>query len=379
MKKGQKLPDLTLVILSAGNSTRFAHSVKKQWLRVGDEPLWKFVADRFTSHTNFSNVIITASSLEISYMRKHCDFTIVEGGESRQESLTNALKLVKTSHVLVTDVARACVPLDMIHRVISSFKEADIIVPYLGVNDTVIYENETIDREKVKLIQTPQLSKSSVLKQALRQKEIFTDDSSAVKSIGGSVFYVNGSIKAKKITRYDDLEGLECLSEPKSSTFIGTGFDVHQFCEGKRMYLGGVEIKSKFGFLAHSDGDVALHALIDAILGAIGAGDIGELFPDNDDRYKDLDSKVMLKDVVKFVKNVGYEIVNVDITIMAQTPRLSTYKEKMRKVIASILRVSEIKVNIKATTTEKLGFIGREEGVAVEAVASLNYFNWKRI
>jgi len=379
LEKGQKLPDLTLIILSAGNSTRFGTCVKKQWLRVGDDPLWKFVADRFTSNIDFSDVIITASSLEISYMRKHCNFTIVEGGESRQESLTNALNLVKTSHVLVTDVARACIPLDMIHRVINSFKEADIIVPYLGVYDSVVYENETIDRDKIKLIQTPQLSKSSVLKQALRQKEIFTDDSSAVKSIGGSVFYVDGSTKAKKITKYDDLEELECLNKPKSSTFIGTGFDVHQFCEGKKMYLGGVEINSKFGFLAHSDGDVVIHALIDAILGAIGAGDIGELFPDNDDRYKNLDSKVMLKDVVKFIKNVGYEIVNVDITIMAETPRLSNYKEKMRKVIASILIVNEIKVNIKATTTEKLGFIGREEGVAVEAVASLNYFNWKRI
>ncbi len=373
------MPDLTLIILSAGNSTRFAHSVKKQWIRIGDDPLWKFVAKKFTLDTDFSDIIITASAKEINYMQRNCDYTIVKGGDTRQESLTNALNLVKTSHVMVTDVARACVPQDMIQRVIKSYLQADIIVPYLKVSDTVVYENETIDRDKVKLIQTPQLSKSSILKQALNQKEIFTDDSSAVKSIGGSVFYINGSIKAKKITRYDDLEELECLSEPKSGTFIGTGFDVHQFCENKKMHLGGVEIESKFGFLAHSDGDVALHALIDAILGAAGAGDIGELFPDNDDRYKDLDSKVMLKDVVKFVKNVGYEIGNVDITIMAQTPRLSIYKDEMRRVIADILEIEAIKVNIKATTTEKLGFIGREEGVAVEAVASLNYFNWKRI
>ncbi len=379
MGKGQNLPDLTLIILSAGNSTRFNNCVKKQWLRIGDDPLWKFVAKKFTSNIDFSDILITASDKEINYMQRNCDYTIVKGGDTRQESLTNALNLVKTSHVMVTDVARACVPQDMIQRIINSCHEADIIVPFLRAYDTVVYENETIDRDKVKLIQTPQLSKSSILKQALNQKEVFTDDSSAVKSVGGSVFYINGSIKAKKITRYDDLEGLECLNKPKSSTFIGTGFDVHQFCKNKKMYLGGVEIKSKFGFLAHSDGDVALHALIDAILGAIGAGDIGELFPDNDNRYKDLDSKVMLKDVVKFVKNVGYEIGNVDITIMAQTPRLSTYKDKMRRVIASILRVEAIKVNIKATTTEKLGFIGREEGVAVEAVASLNYFNWKRI
>lgn len=373
------MPDLTLIILSAGNSTRFGCSVKKQWIRIGDDPLWRFVAKRFTDFRDFTDIIITASSKELNYMKKYCDYTFIEGGKTRQESLQNALKCVKTSHVLVTDVARACVPPKMIEEIINSFNKADIIVPYLEVSDTVVYKNETIDRDKVKLIQTPQLSNSDILKQALKQKEIFTDDSSAVKRVGGEVFYIKGSIKAKKITRYDDLEGLECLKQPKSTTFVGTGFDVHQFCEDKKMYLGGVEIESKLGFKAHSDGDVALHALIDAILGAIGAGDIGELFPDSDDRYKDLDSKVMLKEVVKFVKEVGYEIGNVDITIMAETPRLAKYKNEMRKVIASVLECDRIFVNIKATTTEKLGFIGREEGVAVEAVASLNYFNWKRI
>jgi len=378
LEKGQILPDLTLIILSAGNSTRFECSVKKQWLRIGDDPLWKFVAKRFTKNFDFTDVIITASKKELSYMQKYSDFTFVVGGESRQESLKNALSCLKTSHVLVTDVARACIPLDMIRDILNSIDKADIVVPYLSVSDTVVYKNETIDRDKVKLIQTPQLSCSSILKKALEQEEIFTDDSSAVKSIGGTIFYINGSIKAKKITRYDDLKELECLNDPEDTTFVGTGFDVHQFCDDKKMYLGGVLIESEFGFEAHSDGDVAIHALIDALLGAIGAGDIGELFPDTDQKYKNLDSKVMLKEVVEFVKEVGYEINNVDITILAQTPRLSSYKDKMRKVIANILEIEPIFVNIKATTTEKLGFIGRKEGVAVEAVASIKYFNWKQ-
>jgi len=373
------LPDLSLIILSAGNSTRFGCQVKKQWIRVDDAPLWKFVAKRFTDLYPFDNVIITASSKEISYMKKHADYTFVTGGNTRQESLKNALNKVKTSHVVVTDVARACIPDEMIQRIIESRDKADIIVPYLSVSDTVVYKNETIDRDEVKLIQTPQLSNTAVLKEALEQKEIFTDDSSAIKSIGGTIFYEKGSIKAKKITRYDDLDELACLSTPKNSVFVGTGFDVHQFCENKKMYLGGVKIESPFGFLAHSDGDVALHALIDALLGAIGAGDIGELFPDNDNAYKDLDSKVMLKEVISFIEEVGFEINNVDLTIMAETPRLSPYKDEMRRVIASILKIEPVKVNIKATTTEKLGFIGRKEGVAVEATASLHYFNWKRI
>lgn len=378
MEKGQKLPDLTLIILSAGNSTRFGSQTKKQWIRIGDAPLWKFVSDRFTTHFKFAEVIITAGHTELSYMQKQSDHRFVVGGDSRQASLKNALSYVKTAHVLVTDVARSCIPLEMIENIIASYTKADIIVPYLPVSDTVIYKEDTIDRDAVKLIQTPQLSKTETLREALAQEEIFTDDSSAVKSIGGDVFYTTGSIYAKKITTYDDLKALECLQEPNERTFIGTGFDVHQFCENKKMFLGGVEIESKFGFKAHSDGDVALHALIDALLGAIGAGDIGELYPDSDAAFKDIDSKVMLAEVVGFIKDVGYEINNIDITIMAETPRLSSYKDMMRKTIASILECEPIFVNVKATTTEKLGFVGRKEGVAVEAVASLKYFNWKR-
>ncbi len=371
------MPDLTLVILSAGSSSRFGVEPKKQWIRVGSDPLWSFVAQRFIEFFNFKEIIITASKDELNYMRKYANYTFVVGGESRQESLRNAILHVKTPYVLVTDVARACVDKDLVLEIILHFNRADIVVPYLNVDDTVVYKGETIQRDDVKLIQTPQLSNTTILKKALDQKEIFTDDSTAIRSIGGKVLYIKGRVSSKKITRYDDLRELECLSGVSTDKFVGIGFDVHQFCKDKTMYLCGTEIKSSLGFKAHSDGDVAIHALIDSLLGAVGAGDIGELFPDSDDRYKNIDSKLMLKDVVKFIKGVGYEISNVDITIIAQTPKLSPYKEEMRRVLSDILGCKPIFVNIKATTTEKLGFVGREEGVAVEAVSSLKYFNWK--
>jgi len=373
------LPDLTLVILAAGNSTRFSLDVKKQWLRIGSKPLWQFVADRLTQASSAKKVIITAHKKELEYMRKHGNYTIIEGARSRQESLKNALKHVDSDYVLVTDVARACVPHEMLNEILKSKGKADIVVPYLEASDTVVYQNETIDREKVKLIQTPQLSRSEVLKKALDRDILYTDDSSAVKAAGGSVFYVKGSTKAKKITIFDDLAMLACLSKPDNTRFSGIGFDVHRFCDDKKMYLGGVKIDSHLGFEAHSDGDVALHALIDALLGAIGYGDIGELYPDTDERYEGIDSKRMLKEVVSFIKEVGFEIENVDLTIIAQTPKLSPYKDSMRETISSILEIAPIRVNIKATTTEKLGFVGRKEGVAVQAVASLHYFDWKRI
>ncbi|HHD77919.1 MAG TPA: bifunctional 2-C-methyl-D-erythritol 4-phosphate cytidylyltransferase/2-C-methyl-D-erythritol 2,4-cyclodiphosphate synthase [Campylobacteraceae bacterium] len=373
------MPDLTLVILSAGNSTRFAQNVKKQWLRIGEKPLWQFVTDSLKERMDIADVIVTAHPDEAAYMRKHGPYTIIEGGASRQESLQKALTYVKTPYLLVTDVARACVPDTMLQSIVEAKERADIVVPYLPVPDTVVYRNETIDRDEVRLIQTPQLSRTETLRKALDSHRLYTDDSSAVRAIGGSVYYIKGSTNAKKITVFDDLEALPCLKAQAERVKTGIGFYVHRFCRDREMALGGIPVKSEFGFEAHSDGDVALHALIDALLGAIGAGDIGERYPDTDMANKDIDSKKMLAEVVRFVTATGHEIQNVDITVMAQTPKLSPYKDRMREKISEITGIAPIDVNIKATTTERLGFVGRKEGVAVEAVATVKYYNWKRI
>lgn len=365
-------------MLGAGASTRMKTVTKKQWLRTEDDPLWYFLAKTLQKYTKFEKIVVTASEDEINYMKKFASFEFVAGGETRQESLKNALKKVKSKYVLVTDIARTCVPEDMIKRILSHKDKADIIVPFLSVSDTVVYETETINRDDVKLIQTPQLSVTNKLKNALGQDETFTDDSSAMKAAGYSVFYTKGSEKAHKLTFLSDLKKIDCIKSPSKDTMIGHGYDVHQFEKGKKMFLCGVEIKSDVGFKAHSDGDIALHALIDSLLGAVGAGDIGELFPDNDDKYKDIDSKKMLKNVVDFIKKVGFEVINSDITIIAQKPKLSAYKHKMRKTIAEILNIEPIKVNIKATTTEKLGFVGKEEGVVAQAVSSLKYYDWTK-
>ena len=149
--------------------------------------------------------------------------------------------------------------------------------------------------------------------------------------------------------------------------------------ENKEMFLCGVKIDVDYGFKAHSDGDVAIHALIDASLGAAGMGDIGELYPDKDESYSGVDSKKLLADTVNKLKTHGYEIGNVDLTILAQAPKILPYKEEMRKTLASLLGIRQNFVNIKATTAEKLGFVGRKEGVTVHAVANLTYFTWKNL
>jgi 2-C-methyl-D-erythritol 4-phosphate cytidylyltransferase/2-C-methyl-D-erythritol 2,4-cyclodiphosphate synthase len=372
------LQDTTLIVLCAGESSRFSLAPKKQWLRCHDIPLWYYVTQKIVTTNSFSKVILVGHKNEINYMKNFTtEYEIVEGGSSRQESLKNGLQKVTSKYVMVTDVARACVPNSVIKSLYENKKQADIIVPVLSVHDTVVYENETINRDKVKLIQTPQLSDTKKLMEALNTNHEFTDDSSAIKENGGSVYYVEGSKQSIKLTAGVELSEISCLPSPSGDFFMGTGIDIHPFEDGKKMYLGGEYIQSPFGFKAHSDGDVLIHSVIDAILGAIGAGDIGEFFPDTDEKYKGADSKALLEYIVKFVSDVGYEIVNVDVSIIAQIPKINPHKQKIKDTMANLLQIPRDKFNIKATTAEHLGFIGRKEAVAVQSSATLKYYNWK--
>jgi len=374
---------VSLIILAAGSSSRFEKKAAKQWLRIGDMPLWQFVAERLNGMYGFEKCVIASHPDDYAYMRSFIDdesrFEIVKGGKERQFSLKNAIENIKSEYVLVTDVARACIDKKLIERLMEKASLFECVVPYIKVCDTVLYEDAAIDREALKRVQTPQLSKTEFLKNALKSEKIFTDESTLIASFGGKVSYVKGSEEATKITYSDDLNLLSCLEMPSKDTFVGNGFDVHEFEKGRKMYLGGLEIVSDCGFKAHSDGDVVIHALIDALLGAAGAGDIGELFPDSSEQYKDIDSKILLKESVNRIRRYGFEIINADITIIAQKPRLDLYKEKMRKALSKIIEIPASRLNVKATTTEKLGFVGREEGVAVMAAASLKYFDWKRL
>ncbi len=368
---------ITLVVLCAGNSTRFESKAKKQWLRTGDEPLWLNVTNRFSEYYGFEKIIVAGHENELNYMKNFsCDFTYVSGGSTRQDSMKNALREVTSEYVMVTDVARCCVPKEVFAELIENRQKASCIVPALNVSDTVVYNEETINRDNVKLIQTPQLSNTKELKNALETSKEFTDDSSAVKEAGGSVYYVKGALESKKLTFGEEIKELSCLKAPSRDFFTGTGIDIHQFEQNKQMVLGGVQIDSPVGFKAHSDGDVLIHSIIDAILGACGAGDIGEFFPDTDPKYKGADSKELLKHIVAFVKNVGFELVNIDVTILAQAPKINPHKQAMKEQLSKLLELPVFKINIKATTGEKMGFVGRSEGVAVQSAALLKYYNW---
>nr|WP_314882726.1 2-C-methyl-D-erythritol 2,4-cyclodiphosphate synthase [uncultured Campylobacter sp.] len=409
------MKDISLILLAAGDSSRFGLPVKKQWLRVGELPLWQYVAQNIARAHPFKKIIIAVNEEDVGYCERlytcslasargensecgaseynfqrkqdgigygadecgsaNLKFHFAPGGANRQSSLKNALKLVESELVLVSDVARAQISPELISSLIRNLGSADCVSPYLGVNDTTYLGEAVVKREELRLIQTPQLSRTALLKKALEGSEIFTDDSAAVGSAGGRLEFIKGEAGALKITRTSDLAALN-LKPCSRDIFCGTGYDVHALEKGASIVLGGVQIPCEFALIAHSDGDVAIHALIDAICGAAMLGDIGELFPDSDAKLKGADSKELLRKVMRRVIGYGYELVNADITIIAQRPKVGVYKAQMQEVLSEILNCA--RVNVKATTTEGLGFTGRSEGIAAQAAVSLKFYDWQK-
>ena len=374
---------VALVLLSAGESSRFKNKLqipKKQWLRIDELPLWMIVARNIATYHNFSEMVIVGCNDELFYMQKYLDsynlnFKLISGGNTRQESIQNALKTINSDYVLVSDIARSTIPKNVFDEILKNIGQYDCIVPYLPINDTTQYNKEYLQRENLKLIQTPQLSKTSTLKKAINSKQ-YTDESSAIHAINGNILYIQGDEKSHKITTMQDVATLR-LNPPSKKILVGFGSDIHAFKDGDKIIIGGIEISCEFAIVAHSDGDVVLHAISDAILGAIGAGDIGEWFSDTNEAYKDANSAILLSKIVKFSINVGYKIRQADVVIFAQKPKLSQYKRNMEKNIASLLDIPATHINIKATTTEKLGFIGRTEGMMVQCNVVLEYFDWE--
>lgn len=378
--KGKKL-QISLVMLAAGESTRFNLAVKKQFLRLGSEPLWLYASKNLSSFYPFKKIVVTSSNT--SYYQKFAPFyEIVQGGKTRAQSLLNALEKINSEWVMVSDVARVCISKSLFTHLIENMQNADCITPALKVADTTLYNNEPLQREHLKLIQTPQLSKTKLLKEALQnalEKGVeFTDDSTAVASVGGKIWYIAGDEKAKKITYKEDLKALN-LPPPSTEFFCGSGFDVHEFGEKRALLLGGVEVHQSMGVKAHSDGDLIAHALSDAILGAASLGDIGEYFPDTKAEFKNANSMILLQKCYELAMNYGFELVNADVTLIAQAPKISPFKSEIAKNIAKSLGVDEFRINVKATTTEKLGFIGRKEGIAALASVNLKYYDWTKI
>ncbi len=376
MYKGSKV---TVIIGAAGAGKRFGSSVPKQFLKIQGDMVLSKATRPFQTCSEVDEIVVVAPGEHMELCRKIMkEFpkvsSVVEGGAERQDSIYLGVKASTGDILLVHDGARPFVSQEVIKGVMEKAWEAGAAVPVVPLKDTIRLRegdgSRTLERDKLAAVQTPQCFRREILEEALEkafaQGFYGTDEAMLVERLGRTVSLTQGGFANIKITTREDLPGWE-----RTDMRVGTGFDVHRFQEGRKLILCGVEIPYEKGLLGHSDADVALHALSDALLGAAALGDIGKHFPDNDERYRGADSLVLLKEVAALLEREGYTIGNTDITIICQAPKLAGYIEEMREKLSEALKLDISRVSVKATTTEKLGFTGRGEGIAAEAVCTI--------
>lgn len=379
---------VSVLIMSAGSSRRMGKD--KQLLLLGDKPVLRRAVEAFLGIPEVGEIlVITGKETEETYRKILAGLpvrVVPDGGETRQQSVFGGIQKVseKAEFVAIHDGARPLVKKEEVQKVIADAKRYGAAVLGVRVKDTIKEaENGTIlatpDRSRLFQIQTPQVFRKTeylaAMKLAMEKGLDFTDDAQLFEKIGRPVHLTEGGYQNIKITTPEDLpaaEGfLEREKEGKPMLRIGKGYDVHRLVPDRQLILGGVEIPWKLGLLGHSDADVLIHAIMDAMLGALALGDIGKLFPDNDPAYAGADSRMLLRRVNDTVKENGFTVSNVDATVIAQAPKLRPYIDSMREIIASDLEIDPGQVSIKATTEEGLGFTGSGEGIASDAVCLL--------
>ena len=377
MYKNKKI---AVIIAAAGIGSRMNTDVPKQYLNVDGKPMFLKTTEMFRENSDIDDIIVVTNSdyhkeCETLLKASGINAAVVVGGKERQDSIYEGLKQLPedTDYVLIHDAARPFVTQELIQETIASVIEKKAVVCAVPVKDTIRMKteqekSETMDRSLMYAVQTPQAFEKKLIveayEKAYRDRFYGTDDATLAERAGHTVHMIDGSYDNIKITTRGDLPVNQEMR-------IGTGFDVHAFETGRKLMLGGVEIPFEKGLSGHSDADVLIHAIMDALLGAAGCGDIGQHFPDNEQKYKGIASLVLLEKVAEIVASKGYEVGNIDAVVIAERPKIAPYRNEMIKMTANALGISEDKVNIKGTTTEKLGFTGREEGIAAQTVCTL--------
>ena len=378
------------LIMAAGEGKRMGLGINKSMLPLWGVPMVWHTMEAFSGLVD--GVVVVTRGEDIGAMCALLPNTvIVEGGKTRQQSVLRGLDALPADaeYVLVHDAARPFVSADLIKNCIESVKRHGSGVASLPVSDTIKQVDvhnmviQTPPRSSLRAAQTPQAFPVAALKHAIEtlegRGETATDDASAMEAAGHKVFLIEGSAENRKLTTPSDLEWAEWHLSKKEKTWprVGMGFDVHRLVEGRPLILCGVHIPYEKGLLGHSDADVALHALMDAILGAAAMGDIGGVFSDQDPAYKGAASTDLLKQVVWMTREKGFFTRQADITIVAERPKISPYVPQMRACVAEILSVTLESVNVKATTTEGLGFEGEGKGISAQAVVSVWERHWR--
>ncbi|MEO5821554.1 MAG: 2-C-methyl-D-erythritol 4-phosphate cytidylyltransferase [Vicinamibacteraceae bacterium] len=373
--------NVSVIIAAGGQGTRLGAGVPKQWLALGGRTLLERSVAAFDAHPRVTEIVIVVppGSTDAPIPPTTTTQRVVTGGARRQDSVAEGFAAVsaQASVILVHDAARPFVSAAVIDRAIDGAIESGAVVPAVPVHDTVkqIVPGDTrvvgtLPRETLFLAQTPQAFRREVLAAAIeagRGGASGTDEAMLAEQAGHEVRLVAGDDANVKITTAADLERARARSAPPAFR-VGTGYDLHVFAEGRPLILGGVRIPHDRGLRGHSDADAVCHAITDAILGAANLGDIGRLFPDTDPRYKDADSLVLLADAAARVQAAGWQVINVDVVVIAERPKIGPHATAMQASLAAVLGVEAGAIAIKGKTNEGVDATGRGEALAVHAV-----------
>lgn len=384
MKEGM---DTVAIIVAAGVGERTGLSSPKQYVMLGNKAVLAHSYAAFLAHPSIDRIIVVIGRDQNAMARKALSPVasepwLVTGGAARRESVMAALQAIEAEggarKVLIHDAARPFVSSDMIGQLVTALVSNEGAIPALPVPDTLVkYDGvlgETVSRDHLYRVQTPQAFLFDVVMTAHRQwpaDRDSTDDAQMVRDSGYAVTVIPGDQMLEKLTYPSDFARAEAMLAARRLPRTGSGYDVHRLVEGKPLWLCGVEISHTHGLSGHSDADVAIHALVDAILGALAEGDIGQHFPPSNPQWKGAASHQFLTFARGRVGARGGEITHADITIICESPKIGPHREAMRSRLAELLGIPISRVSVKATTTERIGFTGRGEGIAAQAVATI--------
>ena len=373
------LHGVAAVIVAAGAGLRAGQPMPKQFARWRGKPVVRHSAEALAA-AGISPIVVAipdgADEVASAALAGIAGVQLVTGGATRQESVRRALEALTDDApraVLIHDAARPVLPREVIDRLVAALADQPGVIPVLPVVDSLCAANGALmgalaQREALRRVQTPQAFRYADILSAHRGwsgPDNAGDDAQVARAAGLAVALVDGDEALHKLTYATD------FAADLPALRVGTGFDVHRLAEGEEMWLCGVRIDHTHGLAGHSDADVAIHALVDAILGAIGDGDIGSHFPPSDPQWRGASSDRFLVHAVSLAAAQGYRIGNVDVTIICEAPKVGPHRQAMREKLAELLDAPLAAVSVKATTTERLGFTGRGEGVAAQAVATL--------
>lgn len=394
MKQGSAA--VVALIVAAGRGSRFGGAGPKQYAPLAGAPLLRHSLAAFTTHPEIDAVRAVIHPDDQTLYEEAANgldlLPSIHGGQSRQHSVLRGLESlleIAPRAVLIHDGARPCVAEAVISRAVEGLDQAEGVIAALPLTETLKRVekagqriSETVPRENLWRAQTPQAFDFATILAAHRRLDEsgmldrMTDDAAVAEQAGLAVSVVEGDPRNIKVTAPGDLETLERWMVPENALpqrdlRTGTGFDVHRFGPGDTVCLCGVRIPHSSGLRGHSDADVGLHAITDAILGAVAAGDIGDHFPPSDSRWRDANSKIFLQHAANLVAEMNGTIRHLDVTLICEAPKIGPHKETMRHVIAEISGIDAARVSVKATTTEGLGFTGRGEGIAAQAIVTV--------